>query len=82
MIVTKEMAASLARDTSHSRPHRVADANDYDVFGGSLKSAEKLEGLMDNAVGNTGPAFVAPTPGCWASYVRLRSTSASRPLHI
>jgi hypothetical protein len=49
MIVTKEMAASLARDTSHSRPHRVADDNDYDVFDGFLKSAEKLETLMDES---------------------------------
>jgi len=57
MIVTKEMAASLARDTSHSRPHRVADANDYDVFDGFLKSAEKLEGLMDNAGGQHRPSI-------------------------
>jgi hypothetical protein len=56
-IVTKEMAASLARDTSHSRPHRVADDNDYDVFGGFLKSAEKLEALMDNARGRRRPSI-------------------------
>src|SRR5436853_53810 len=37
MIVTKEMGASLARDTSHSRPHRVADTNDYDVFAEFIK---------------------------------------------
>jgi SAM-dependent methyltransferase len=49
MIVTKEMAASLARDTSHSRPHRVADDNDYDVFSEFLKGAKKLEGLIDGA---------------------------------
>jgi SAM-dependent methyltransferase len=57
MIVTKEMAASLARDTSHSRPHRVADDNDYDVFSGFLKSAEKLEGLMDDARGQRRPSI-------------------------
>jgi len=57
MIVTKEMAASLARDTSHSRPHRVADDNDYDVFSGFLKSAEKLEALMANARGQCRPSI-------------------------
>lgn len=31
LIVTKDMAASLARDTAHSRPHRVALKNDFDV---------------------------------------------------
>ncbi len=34
IIITKERGATLARDVSHSRPHRVADTNDYDVFGG------------------------------------------------
>lgn len=47
MIVTKERGASLARDTSHSRPHRVADDNDYDVFEQFVKSAKKLETLID-----------------------------------
>lgn len=47
MIVTKEQGASLARDTSHSRPHRVADDNDYDVFPEFVKSARKLETLID-----------------------------------
>ena len=32
LIVTKEPKASLARDTAHSRPHRVIDTNDFDVF--------------------------------------------------
>jgi SAM-dependent methyltransferase len=31
IIVTKESGASLARDTSHSRPHRVGDTCDFDV---------------------------------------------------
>jgi DNA modification methylase len=48
MIVTKESAASLARDTSHSRPHRVRDTNDYDVFAGFAKSAKKLAALIDS----------------------------------
>ena len=49
MIVTKERAASLARDTSHSRPHRVADDSDYDVFEEFVKSAKKMERLIDTA---------------------------------
>ena len=39
IIVSKEMMASLARDTSHSRPHRVATSNSFDVYGGFLRSA-------------------------------------------
>ena len=42
IIVSKEMMASLARDTSHSRPHRVADSNDFDVYAGFLRSARYL----------------------------------------
>ena len=39
IIVTKEMMASLARDTSHSRPHRVAEENDFDVYAGFRRAA-------------------------------------------
>lgn len=38
IIVTKKQAASLAQDTSHSRPHRVALESDYDVCDGYAKS--------------------------------------------
>lgn len=48
MIVTKERGASLVRDTSHSRPHRVAADNDYDVFAEFGKSARKLSKLIDS----------------------------------
>jgi SAM-dependent methyltransferase len=47
MIVTKERGASLARDTSHSRPHKVTESNDYDVFDEFVKSAKKLATLID-----------------------------------
>ena len=40
IIVSKEMMASLARDTSHSRPHKVADDNDFDVYLGFRRSAQ------------------------------------------
>jgi hypothetical protein len=49
MIVTKDRGASLARDTSHSRPHRVMDTNDYDVFHEFVKSAKKVEDVIDEA---------------------------------
>ena len=42
IIVSKEMMASLARDTSHSRPHRVATHNDFDVYAGFLRSARTV----------------------------------------
>lgn len=38
IIVTKEPCASLARDTSHSRPHKVIDSSDFDVFSGFERS--------------------------------------------
>jgi hypothetical protein len=42
IIVTKHRAASLAQDTSHSRPHRTALNSDYDVLGGFDKSIKVL----------------------------------------
>jgi hypothetical protein len=42
IIVTKEQSASLARDTSHSRPHKVADSSDYNVFEGFERSVNQL----------------------------------------
>lgn len=42
IIVTKEQAASLARDTSHSRPHKVPRSAPYDVFAGYEKSLRAL----------------------------------------
>jgi hypothetical protein len=42
IIVTKDQGASLARDTSHSRPHKVADESAYDVFLGFERSVAAL----------------------------------------
>lgn len=42
IIVTKERGASLARDTSHSRPHKVATESAYDVEAEFLKSARLM----------------------------------------
>jgi hypothetical protein len=62
IIITKERGASIARDTSHSRPHRVFFDNDYDVYEGFVDSAAKLAGrlrtseLVGSAVVNLGDA--------------------------
>jgi SAM-dependent methyltransferase len=51
IIVTKEQCASLARDTSHSRPHRVVDDNEYDVVAGLRRSTlSLLERLRDHTL--------------------------------
>lgn len=42
VIITKESAASLARDTSHSRPHRVAISSTYSVFEGYAAAVESI----------------------------------------
>ena len=48
IIVTKEQRASLARDTSHSRPHRVANASDYEVIPGFEQAVRfVLQRLVD-----------------------------------
>lgn len=44
IIVTKHRAASLAQDTSHSRPHKVAQNSEYDVlegFGKAIRTVRK-----------------------------------------
>jgi SAM-dependent methyltransferase len=46
-IITKDRGASLARDVSHSRPHRVRDWNDYDVFDGFLDAAARIAAIVD-----------------------------------
>lgn len=42
IIVTKESKASLARDTSHSRPHKVANDSDFNVLKGFTQSVSQL----------------------------------------
>ena len=42
IIISKKKMASLARDTSHSRPHKVAHSNDFDVCAGFLRSARQV----------------------------------------
>jgi SAM-dependent methyltransferase len=42
IIITKEKGASVARDSSHSRPHRVFLGNDYNVYQGFMVSCKRL----------------------------------------
>ncbi|TSJ60811.1 site-specific DNA-methyltransferase [Starkeya sp. 3C] len=42
IIITKEQGASLARDTSHSRPHRVATQSEYQVIPNFVRSVAQL----------------------------------------
>lgn len=48
IIVTKEKGASLARDTSHSRPHKVKTDNDFKVFSEFTKSTIRLKRLLSD----------------------------------
>lgn len=50
IIVTKSPKASLAADTSHSRPHRVTIESDYDVYRGFEGSVASLKKLLDQRV--------------------------------
>ena len=46
IIITKDVGASLARDVSHSRPHRVRTTSDYDVFSGFRRAAERIDQIL------------------------------------
>jgi len=59
IIVTKEQSASLARDTSHSRPHKVTDQSDYDVLDGFIKSVGQLRSRI-----NASPVLEKPASIC------------------
>ena len=55
IIVTKSKGASLAADTSHSRPHRVRSDNDFDVLTGFAKSLGRLLRILkESPVGDNG----------------------------
>ena len=49
IIVTKSKGASLAADSSHSRPHRVRVDNDFDVFTGFAKSFDRLLRILGDS---------------------------------
>jgi len=48
VIITKDYGASLARDVSHSRPHRVRDTNDFDVMKEFDRSVRRLAQRLEN----------------------------------
>ena len=52
-IVTKSKGASLAADTSHSRPHRVRSDNDFDVLSGFVQSFDRLIRILRTSPVNT-----------------------------
>ncbi|MDX0852419.1 hypothetical protein GOD74_29195 [Sinorhizobium medicae] len=55
IIITKEQGASLARDTSHSRPHRVTTVSDYEVLPNFERSIAQLRKRMsDHPLGGNG----------------------------
>lgn len=45
-IITKQSGASLAWDTSHSRPHKKIDVNEYDVYEGFIRAAGRIASTM------------------------------------
>lgn len=49
IIVTKEQAASLARDTSHSRPHKVSETSSFNVFAGYERSLNAVRKRLREA---------------------------------
>ncbi len=68
IIITKERGASVARDTSHSRPHRVFFENAYDVYEGFLQSARRLAARL--------------TPEKIQGSVTVRRGDARRLMHL
>lgn len=49
IIITKDKGASLARDVSHSRPHKVVETSDFDVFSGFEKSVRAVRQRLADA---------------------------------
>lgn len=48
LIITKKKGASLAWDVSHSRPHKVVDASEYDVVSEFIQSLRHVRKLLSN----------------------------------
>lgn len=49
IIITKNQGASLARDTSHSRPHRVSLKSEYDVWKGFERSVHRVQDILEQS---------------------------------
>ena len=59
LIITKDKGASLARDVSHSRPHKVIETNTYDVDLGYQRSVRALRKRLSDEPPGTGTAAVS-----------------------
>lgn len=46
IIITKERGASLARDVSHSRPHKVANKSDFEVFPAFERAVHQIVSIL------------------------------------
>lgn len=45
-VITKQSGASLAWDVSHSRPHKVRERNDFDVYRGFVQAVEFIANVL------------------------------------
>ncbi len=76
LVITKDRGASLARDVSHSRPHRVTLANDFDVYGQFVRAARTVARRLDpDRI--RGEALVVQGDARQASSLRLGSFDAA-----
>lgn len=68
IIVTKDQGASLARDVSHSRPHRVSLESSYDVMAGFQRAVQRIARITEgipataHAEVSLGDARAVPMP--------------------
>ena len=58
IIITKDRGASLARDVSHSRPHKVTEASDYDVDMGFDRAVRTIRKRLSDEPPGAGVATV------------------------
>lgn len=49
IIITKDQGASLGRDVSHSRPHKVAERSEYDVIPAFMRSLKYVRRLLSDS---------------------------------
>lgn len=52
LIITKDVGASLARDVSHSRPHKVSSSSDFEVFPAFHRSVQYVLRILKDAPPN------------------------------
>ena len=72
LIITKESGASLARDVSHSRPHKVAEDSRYEVMTEFVRSVNQLRAQLKAAPPKGGCKV---SPGDARSLKRVKADS-------